>query len=97
MKSCKELLQLTRATATIQDNIDMISNPQCWSGFVLALWKVPDGIPGVIIPEDLYSGEVTVKLANKFLLPNSLELYKELPEERFSTIQEMVDAGWRVD
>lgn len=39
----------------------------------------------------------TVFIGNVFMLPQTLKQFLELPKLEFASLEEIVDAGWRVD
>ena len=60
----------------------------------------PFGEAGVIYKYELGSvvnGVTIVRIVNVFLLPDTYEEYKQLTGIAYASIDDLIDAGWRVD
>ena len=79
----------------------MIATPRSWPVFpVLPLARSDRGLDlGVLVCCVCQDRQqvLTVIRANVLLLPPSVEELRKLPSEQFSSIDALLDAGWRVD
>jgi len=101
MKTCEELRKLSSATASPQDNIDMLKNVLCWQRRFLPLKKGNLGDDSfrcaVIFATHAYEKKWIVKFCNMFRMPDLYDHYMQLPGKQYESPEAIIADGWRVD